>query len=163
MGLAPVTGEMCLRAWATEMVLVTNLMSGNIWAWSMESRWICKAPGQNCVVWSSSKSQVPFWEKKNGGGGWWRRRNRLLGFTTAWSCSPVRWLSRSGHGFLGTYKLPQDSLVSLFSCEGIRLSLFRVCLIATIEKCNILTARLKIEWGFVATYLLWLCLKKTKI
>lgn len=94
-----------------------------------------------------------FEEKKKWGAGW-RRRNRLLGFTTAWSCSPVRWLSRSGHGFLGTYKLPQESLVSLFSCEGIRLSLFRVCLIATIEKCNILTALLKIERGFVATYLL---------
>lgn len=145
------------------MVLVTNLMSGNIWAWSMESRWICKTPGWNCVVWSSSKSQVSFWGKKKKGGGSGQGGIRLPGFTTARSCSPVRWLSRSGHGFLGTYKLPQDILVSLFSCEGVRLSLFRVCLIATIEKCNILTAPLKIEWGFVATYLLWLCLKKTKI
>lgn len=110
--------------------------------------------GENVLCEVAQSPRCLLGRKKWGGGRGWRRRNRHLGFTTAWSCSPIRWLSRSGHGFLGTYKLPQAILVSLFSCEGVRLSLFRVCLVATIEKCNILTAPLKTERGLVATYLL---------
>ena len=34
------------------------------------------------------------------------------------------------------YEISQDILVSLFSCKSVKLSLSRVCLVATIEKCT---------------------------
>ena len=157
-GSFPITRELCPKRMDHKKVLgeesdVRKCMGLKYWA-GRDGRPQC----ETLVGWSSSKSWVSFWKK----GGKWMRMNQVLGFVMAWSCPPLRWdfkVRTYFSSYVADIARYLGFSVFLWSCKALCLQGVSRC--HSVE-CNILTATLKIEWSFVAPYLLWLCLKKTK-